>query len=150
LPLRPLPERRSWAWLVLATAALTALAARGPWLEVRFDRLFGAISAPPAWNSTVGFTCLCSSLLVLVLTLVESDTPSARRAVRPGSLMVVTIALGSLCVWAFGGPGMLRGVSARWTTWFYLAALCLPLLFFGCLRRWLALAGPGPERPRAR
>jgi len=140
LPWRPLPERRYWAWLVLGAAASSALAARGPWLEVRFDRLFGAVSAPPAWHSTVGFTCLCSSLLVLVLTLVESNTPTARQAVRPGSLMVVAIALGSLGFWACGGPGLLRGVSARWTFWFYLAAVCLPLLFLGCLRRWLALA----------
>jgi hypothetical protein len=144
LPLRPLPEHRGWAWLVLGAAALAALAARGPWLEVRFQQLFGHFQGPPAWNSTVGFTCLCSSLLVLVLTLAESDTPAARRAVRPGSLLVVAIALLSLLLWASGGPGLLRGVSARWTGWFYLAATCLPLLFGGCLRRWLSVARREP------
>lgn len=142
-PERPPRDGRGWQLLLFASAAATVLATRWPWVRVKFERLFGNYSGPPAWQSTVGFTCLCTSLMVAVMALAESGTPSSRNAVRPGSLLLACVALMTLVASVLQGPGELRSVSATWTEWFYLAAIGLPLLFAACLQRWRNSRFPG-------
>ena len=148
-PLAPPPSRESplWGRLLLLSAAVTALATRWPWLRVKFERLFGEHSGPPGWQTTVGFTCLCTSLMVAMMTLVESGTPASRQAVRPGSLLLVGIALVTLVFSGLQGPGTLGSVSADWTGWFYTACISLPVLSLACLQRWTAMKpGSQPQR----
>ncbi len=134
----PPRERPLWGRLLLLCAAVTALATRSPWLRVKFERLFGEHSGPPAWQTTAGFTCLCTSLMVAMMMLVESGTPASRQAVRPGSLLLVGIALLTLVFAGLQGPGTIRGVTAEWNGWFYTACISLPVLSFVCLQRWAA------------
>lgn len=137
-PPSPLPSREApvWAIVLFCSAVLTALATRWPWICVKFENLFGRHSGPPGWQSTAGFTCLCTSLMVAVLALAESGTPSSRLAVRPGSLLIAVLALLTLLASGFSGPGTVGGVSAAWTPWFYIACISLPVLSYVCLRRW--------------
>jgi hypothetical protein len=108
-----------------------------PWLRVEFDRLFGHHFGPPGWHSQAGFTCLCTSALVAIMALAESPTHASRDAVRPGSLLLVVIAAVVIaCEW-LGGPGELRGVSARWTWAFYAALTGATALTAACTLRWL-------------
>lgn len=106
-----------------------------PWTVVAFERLWGAHSGPPGWQSSAGFTCLWTSLLVAVMTLAETSTPSSRQAVRPASLLLSVIALSTLLGTALAGPGLLRGVSATWTWCFYVTCVSLPLLALACTCR---------------
>jgi hypothetical protein len=145
-PPDPLPsrERRLWTFLLFAAAAVTAIATRWPWLRVKFERLFavhaqGSGLGPPGWQSTAGFTCLCTSLLVAVMALAETGSPTSRQAVRPGSLLLAGIALVALLFDGLQGPGSLRGVSAVWTGWYYVAWVSLPILVSTCLLRWAVL-----------
>jgi hypothetical protein len=133
---KPPRDARIWQLALFASAAATVFATRWPWIRVKFERLFGSYSGPPAWQSTVGFTCLCTSLMVAVMALAESGTPTSRQAVRPGSLLLACVALLTLTASALQGPGNLRSVSAAWTPWFYVASASLPLLFAACLQRW--------------
>lgn len=135
----PLREAPWWTLLLFAGALLTVLATRWPWLCVKFESLFGVHVGPPAWQSTAGFTCLVTSLMIAVMALAESGTAASRLAVRPGSLLLAAIALVVLLVSCVQGPGTLRSVSAAWTPWFYLACASLPLLALACLRRWAVL-----------
>ena len=149
LPMRFLPdpepppahhrEHPGWRWLLLGSTALGVVCAMSPWIRVQFVRLFGSHDGPPGWQSSAGFTCFCSCALVAVLSFVETDTASSRRAVRPGSLLLAALsALVILGEW-FAGPGAMRGVSASWTPWFYAALVSMPLLLVACARRWAAL-----------
>jgi len=140
-PPAPLParDRPVWRYLLFGSVLLTVLATRWPWIRVKFESLFGQHSGPPAWESTAGFTCLCTSLMVAVMALAESGTPSSREAVRPGSLLIAVLALCTLVAAVLQGPGTLRSVSAVWTVWFYVACVSLPVLSFVCLRRWAAM-----------
>ena len=135
------PGREAPVWVIVlfASAVVTSLATRWPWIQVKFERLFGSHSGPPAWQSTVGFTCLSTSLMVAVMALAESGTPSSRHAVRPGSLLLAVLALATLVASGFAGPGTFGNVSAAWTPWFYVACVSLPVLSFVCLRRWAML-----------
>lgn len=139
----PSRERRLWTFVLFAAAAATALATRWPWLRVKFEQLFATQGhahglGPPGWQSTAGFTCLCTSLLVAVMALAESGSPTSRQAVRPGSLLVAIIALLTLLFEGLQGPGTLRGVTAAWTGWYYVACVSLPILAGTCLLRWSA------------
>ena len=138
-PLAPAPEHAGWRWLLYASAAATALAATWPWVCVRFERLWGELLGPPGWQTSAGFTCFCTSLLVSVMTLAETRTPTSRTAVRPGSLLIVLVAASSMVLALWDGPGWLRGVTARWTWAFVVAAVCVPALLIACFVRWLAL-----------
>jgi hypothetical protein len=136
---QPGKEAPIWAIVLFASAVITGLATRWPWICVKFERLFGSHSGPPAWQSTVGFTCLCTSLMVAVMALAESGTPASRQAVRPGSLLLALLALATLVAAGFAGPGNVGNVSGAWTSWFYVACTSLPVLAFVCLRRWVVL-----------
>ncbi len=135
LPSRP--EDPQWRLILFVSAAVAAVSTMRPWTMVAFERLWGQLAGPPGWQSSAGFTCLCTSLLVAVMTLIETSTPSSRQAVRPASLLLSAIALLSLLASLLSGPGMLRGVSATWTLCFYLACVSLLTLSFACVWRQL-------------
>ncbi|MBX3463036.1 MAG: hypothetical protein KF830_07685 [Planctomycetes bacterium] len=147
LPREPQPRRDEpvWRWLLFASAVAAALGSTLPWVRVRFATLFGDVEGPPGWHSSAGFTCLCSSALVLVMALAESGSPASRLAVRPGSLLLAAITALAVGLEWQAGPGLLRGVSARWTACFYLVVASLPLLVAACGRRWLAATGDAPR-----
>ena len=139
-PNRPPPgDRRWWLPVLFASAIVGAAVTRWPWIQVKFERLFGGHVGPPGWQTTAGFTCLCTSALVAVLALAETRTPSSKQAVRPGSVMLVSLATLALLFDVLSGPGTLRGVSAEWTIQFYIACFALPLLLISCLLRWRAM-----------
>ncbi|MBL8756560.1 MAG: hypothetical protein JNK15_24915 [Planctomycetes bacterium] len=129
-------DPRPFRPLLLVAAAIVAIASLRPWLQVQFVRLFGEHDGPPGWHSSAGFTCLCTSMLVAVLACSESRAIETQRAARPGSLLLVllaTLAVG--CEW-WQGPGLLRGVSARWTVAFWLVLAASVALLFACVRRF--------------
>lgn len=126
-----------WGWLLFASAAAAAACSLLPWIRVRFESLFGSHQGPPGWHTQAGFTCLCTSALVVVMAMAENGTPTSQRAVRPGSLMLVGITTLVLAIEWNDGPGHLRGVTAAWTGWFYVLLATVPLLLTACTRRWL-------------
>lgn len=132
-------DRPYWRPLLYVSAAAAALATRWPWTQVRFTRMFDHVFGPPGWQSSAGFTCLCASMMATVMALVETSSQRTRDAVRPGSLMLVAIALLAMLAEFFGGPGTLRGVTASWTPPFYVACVALPLLTMVCGARFAAL-----------
>ncbi|MCR9244008.1 MAG: hypothetical protein NXI31_03180 [bacterium] len=134
LPLRPEPP--AWLWALCASAAVLVLATRWPWTEVAFQRLFSAATGPPGWQSTAGFTCACAGAFAVILALVETQSKASKQAARPGSLMIVAIAALMLAFDVIRGPGMLRGVSAAWTFWFWLACAAVPVLLTVVVVRW--------------
>lgn len=138
---RPLPPRRErplWRGVLYVSAAGACLAAMRPWTRIRFPLLHDVHHdpfGPPAWQSTVGFTCLCTAALVAVMTLGETRTPATQQSVRPASLLLVSLALLSLLFDWQRGPADLRGVSAVWTWAYYAALVCLPTLWTACWMR---------------
>ncbi|MCA8950949.1 MAG: hypothetical protein KDE27_15705 [Planctomycetes bacterium] len=147
----PNPDRRPaarerWPWgpLLFVSAATAVLATRWPWITVAFQRLWGNHDGPPGWESTAGFTCLCTSALVAIMALAETRTPSSQQAVRPGSLMLAALATAMLAFELSTGPGTLRGVSARWTGPFWVACAALPVLLLCCAMRFRALKQQPP------
>ena len=142
-PSEPSGERRRrerhdapFASLLFLSAGIAAFAATRPWTRVQFERLFGEHLGPPGWQSTAGFTCLCTSMLVAVMALAETNTTSARAAVRPASLLLCGLASAALLLEWCSGPGWLRGVSARWTWAFWLGLAAVPTLLAACALRW--------------
>ena len=142
VPMANAPDHPGWRWLLYASAFATVLAATWPWICVRFERLWGDLDGPPGWQTSAGFTCFCTGLLVSVMTLAETQTSTSRTAVRPGSLLIVLVAALSLVLAAWDGPGWLRGVTARWTWAFLVAAVCVTVLLVACFVRWLPLRHP--------
>jgi hypothetical protein len=139
-PPPPRDGARKWrGWLLLA-AAVTAVATAPPWVEVSFARLFGVLAGPPGWQTSAGFTCLCTCLLVAVMTLAETQAPATHHAVRPASLLLVAVCTAALALEWADGPGMLRGVSATWTGAFWLVLGAVPVLLAICFVRWTAAA----------
>ncbi len=138
LPARGEPKR--WrAWL-LGSAAVAALATAQPWVQVRFERLFGAYFGPPGWRSSAGFTCLCTCLLVAIITLAETPARTTHQAARPASLMLVAVSAAAIALELWSGPGMLGGVTARWTVAFWLVVASVPVLLAACFARWARTA----------
>ena len=130
------PRRGSlWATLLFIAAATAATAASRPWLRVRFDRLFGEIFGPPAWQSSAGFTCLCTSALVAVMAATETRTRASQSAVRPASLLLSVIMACVVAAHLLRGPGMLRGVSATWTLAAFVGAAATAALAVACAAR---------------
>lgn len=123
--------------ILFVSAAVVTICTMRPWTMVEFERLWGQLSGPPGWQSSAGFTCLSTSMLVAVMALAETSTPSSRQAVRPASLLLSLIALASMIGSLATGPGMLRGVSATWTLFYYAACAGLAALVVACAHRQL-------------
>ncbi len=136
---RPEKEPRAWRRILLVGSAFAVWATTMPWVRVRFERLFGSQVGPPGWHSKAGFTCFCTCLLVAVMAIAESDSDSERRATRPGSAILASLAALSVAFEWGSGPGSSRGVSAVWTPWFYVLTASMPLVVWACIRRWAAL-----------
>ncbi len=135
----PADDGRGWRPVLLVSATLAAFATMRPWVRVQFPQLFGHHVGPPGWQSSAGFTCLCTCALVGMLALAETDSLETHQAVRPASVLLVAIsALAFALEWG-DGPGHLRGVSAVWTWAFWLTATSLPLLLLACAQRCRAL-----------
>jgi len=145
-------ERPFWRVLLFAAAAAGALAATQPWIRVRFERLFGEFFGPPAWQSSAGFTCLCTSALVAVMALAETQTRSAQKAVRPASLLLASVMALAVVLHIARGPGMIRGVSAAWTVSVYVGGVASLALLAACAMRFAQHRAPGKRnrsnRPR--
>jgi hypothetical protein len=143
----PLPARErehpGWRWLLLASAVVGVVCSTSPWVRVHFLRLFGTHDGPPGWQSSAGFTCLCSCAMVAVLAFVETETVSSRHAVRPASLLLAGLSTMVIAFEWSAGPGVLRGVSATWTPWFYVVLVSTPLLLAACVRRWASVPAVG-------
>ena len=130
------PRRRSgWRTALLLAAATGVAAATQPWLRVRFDRLFGDLVGPPGWHANAGFTCLCTCALIGVLTLSESRTRRSQQAVRPACLLLAGLMFAVLLQSHAVGPGRLRGVTATWTGYAYLALAAGAGLLAACATR---------------
>jgi hypothetical protein len=128
--------RSRWRRPLLVAAIAVALGSLQPWIQVQFERLFGSGFGPPAWQSSAGFTCLCSSALVALLALAETNARETQRAARPASLLLVVVSCSSFLWHAASGPGSLRGVSARFTLAFWLTASALLPLLLATTVRW--------------
>jgi hypothetical protein len=144
-PRRPAPGGSRWRRTLYASAALAAFATTQPWVAVRFDRLFGAHVGPPGWQSSAGFTCLCSCLLVAMMAMSETKARATQDATRPASALLVGVCALALGYEWRGGPGLLRGVTATWTQAWWLLALSLPTLLVVCLLRCRRGSGGAPE-----
>lgn len=143
------PRRGSlWATLLFVAAATAATAASRPWLRVRFDRLFGEVFGPPAWQSSAGFTCLCTSALVAVMAATETGTRASQSAVRPASLLLSVIMACVVAAHLLRGPGMLRGVSAAWTLSAFVGAAATAALAVACGARLSEHRGRTPSGTR--
>ncbi|MEC8251847.1 MAG: hypothetical protein VX044_01450 [Planctomycetota bacterium] len=131
----PLSEQPQWRGTLLVAAATGAVAATRPWVEVKFHRLFGEELGPPAWQSTAGFTCLCTCALIGVMALAETHSRASRQATRPASALLASVMALVLLLRAVDGPGMLRGVSGEWTPSSFVAAGASALMLAVCLAR---------------
>jgi hypothetical protein len=147
-PRRPDPEpprdHPACRWLLFASAAAITLCCLLPWVRLQAEQLWGSFGDAPGWQSSAGFTCLCTGALVLLLAMIEDGTPTSQRAVRPGSMMLVAAAGLALLLQWHQGPGTLRGIWATWTAWFYAVLALVPLLLSVCLLRW-RIAEARPE-----
>lgn len=141
----PEPDNVWWRRVLLASAALAAFATTRPWVQVQFDRLFGMHSGPPGWQSSAGFTCLCTCLLVAIMALAETSSKVTQQAARPASLLLVGISALALTLEWWDGPGMVRGVTATWTYAFWLLLGSVPVLLAACTLRCAAVT-PRPTR----
>jgi hypothetical protein len=136
-PTPPPGEAQPWRRWLFASAAAAALATGWPWVQVSFERLFGALLGPPGWRSSAGFTCLCTCLLVAMMALAETQARSTHQAARPASVLLVAVAAAALLFEWLDGPGTLRGVTAQWTWAFWVVASATGALLFACTRRAL-------------
>lgn len=152
-PRQPEPARRRepafWRQLLFVAAITAVVAATRPWIQVAFVSLFGDVAGPPAWQeSTAGFTCLCTSALIAVMALVETQTRSAREAVRPASLLLATIMTLALVLHLLRGPGTIRGVTATWSMALYVGSAAAFALLAACASRFAAMkTGRGKQTP---
>lgn len=146
----PQPPRRQpsaggrWRRTLYASAALAAFATTQPWIAVRFERLFGAHFGPPGWQSSAGFTCLCSCLLVAMMAMAETKARATQDATRPASVLLIGFSALALGYEWRAGPGLLRGVTATWTIAWWLLALSVPTLLAVCLLRCRSAPGEAP------
>lgn len=150
-PSSPAPSQDSprWRGLLLLSAAAGVIATMQPWVRVRFERLFGEHDGPPGWQSSAGFTCLCTCALVVVMTLAETSTRSAQQAVRPASTLLVAISTLAVVFEMWQGPGHIRGVTAIWTMSFWAAGVAITALFVACVARGRVLRPATQRLPAA-
>ena len=73
------------------------------------------------------------------MALAETQTHSARQAVRPASLLLAIVMTLALALHLVRGPGMLRGVSATWTFSFYVGAAMALAVLAACAVRYAAM-----------
>ncbi len=125
--------------LLFVAAAVSIAATMLPWVRVQFEGLFGRHAGPPGWQSSAGFTCLCTCLLVAMLAMSETNAKATQQAARPGSLLLVLLATLALAFEWWQGPGHLGGVSACWTVAFWVGLATCPLLLFACARRFASI-----------
>ena len=125
-----------WTTILLVATGAGVAAASRPWIQVRFERLFGEVFGPPAWQTSAGFTCLCTCALVGVMALAETRTRAARQAVRPASLLLAAVMAVVVAGHALAGPGMLRGVSAAWTISAYVGGVATLAVLAACAARY--------------
>jgi hypothetical protein len=85
-------------------------------------------------------------MLVAIMALAETRTPGSRHAVRPGSVVLMALALAALAYEMFAGPGLLGGVTAMRTGWFWLACAGAAGLFLICAERQRALLPAAPDQ----
>jgi hypothetical protein len=131
----PLREQPRWSVTLLLAAGTGAVAATRPWVQVKYHRLFGEELGPPAWQSTAGFTCLCTCALIGVMALAETDMHTSRQATRPASVLLAALMTLALVLRALQGPGMLRGVTAEWTPSSLVAGAASAAVLAACLAR---------------
>jgi hypothetical protein len=135
-----------WRWVLLGGAAVAAAASLQPWTRVRFGRVFGEVLGPPGWESSAGFTCLCTSALLAVITLSETPSLESRAAVRPASLLLAAGMTAAQAAALVAGPGTLRGVTAAFTSSFYVGCAAAAAVFTASLVR---ARGRARRRPSA-
>lgn len=117
-----LPPARRLGRALVGCCAGAVLATTFPWSQVAVPSLWGELHGPIAARTTAGFTCLMASLLTGLLVLSEGRTDSAREAVRAGSFLLMAIAAAALAWRWWQGPGLLHGVTAAHSEWFFAAA----------------------------
>ncbi len=133
--------------LLLGACALLVVAAAFPWTRIQATSLWGEVELPPAARTTTGFTCVTTALLTALIVLAEGTSQDARQAVRSASLMLMGLSLATLAWRLIDGPGLIRGVSASHTGWFFLALFAAVL---GALAARFLLQALGPSGGRTR
>ena len=142
------PDRRTWRILLYVAAGFAVLSALQPWIRVHYIRLIGEMFGPPGWQSTPGFTLLCTSALLCVITMSETASARVTQAARPASAMLAGVMSLTLVLHVLQGPGRIRDVPATWTQSFYVGVTAGLLLLAVCLVR--AHLGGTAHRPRPR
>ena len=129
------PAARGLARALLACCAVVAVSSMFPWVEIAFARLWGAGFGPRAVETRTGLTCLLVCVMAAMLVSFEGRSTSSREAARSGSLVLMAAAAVFVGRHIWLGPGMLRGVTAMHSTWFYAAASAVLLgTVFAALR----------------
>lgn len=118
-----LPRHRGLARIVLACCGVAVLAAAFPWTLIEAEHLFGCVTGPIAARTSPGFTCVTTCLLTSLLLLGEGRSDESRDAVRTASALLMAAALVVLVLHLADGPGLLRGVDAEFSAWFFAATL---------------------------
>lgn len=118
-----LPAHRRLAKVLLGCCAFAGFATAFPWIAVESPRLFGWFQGPVAARTTPGFTCVTTCLLTALLLLGEGRDDMTRESVRTACAMLMGAAAVVLVVHFANGPGLLRGVDAEFSTWFFAAVL---------------------------
>lgn len=145
----PPPSRRPEAprssrWFLHCACIVAVVAAIQPWLRVAFPGLFLDHFGPPGWQSTPGFTCLMTALMVLLITLIESGTTHSKAAVQPARALLTAVAGVVMAATAWAGPGVMRGTTAAWTHWFWAAAAAVAAMLAASV--WLQHRHPASGR----
>lgn len=139
------PFARGLAHVLLLCCTTVALASLFPWIQIAFASLWGPGSGPRAIETTTGLTCLLACVLTALLSSSEGRTEASRDAARAGSMVLMSAALFLIGRSLWAGPGMLRGVSASYSNWFYAAAAAVGI---GALCAILRVRRPVPVRRR--
>lgn len=110
--------RRALVACCIAAVATTAF----PWSFVEASRLFGDVAGPIAARTNPGFTCVTTCLLTALIAISEGRSASSREAVRAACMVLMGAATIVMLWHLLIGPASLRGVEARHSMWFFVAA----------------------------
>lgn len=119
------PAARGLARALIACCALVVLACVFPWSHVAYEGLWGRGSGPPALQTNTGFTCLMTCLLTAMLVAFEGSSRATREAARTGCAFMMAAAALAIVLRVLHGAGLLRGVTAVHSAWFYTAAVAV-------------------------